>query len=64
MKTCPAYSSALIEWRNCARAPGGTDLGLAIVKHLVDLHGGEVGAVNRAGGGAEFTVTLPANPEP
>ena len=47
-----------------ARDPGGTGLGLAIVKHLVELHGGEVRAANRAGGGAEFTVTLPANPEP
>ena len=47
-----------------ARDPGGTGLGLAIVKHLVELHGGEVRAANRAGGGAEFTLTLPAGPEP
>ena len=47
-----------------ARDPGGTGLGLAIVKHLVELHGGEVRAANRAGGGAEFTVTLPAHLEP
>lgn len=41
-----------------ARDPGGTGLGLAIVKHLVELHGGTVGATNRAGGGAAFTVTV------
>jgi signal transduction histidine kinase len=33
---------------------------LAIVRHLVELQGGEVRAGNRPGAGAEFTVTLPA----
>ena len=47
-----------------ARDPGGTGLGLAIVKHLVELHGGEVRVENRAGGGAKFTVLLPAAPGP
>lgn len=43
------------------RDPGGTGLGLAIVKHLVGLHGGTVAAANRPGGGAVFTIELPAN---
>jgi len=43
-----------------ARNPGGTGIGLAIVKHLVQLLGGEVRAGNREGEGAVFTVTLPA----
>jgi signal transduction histidine kinase len=44
-----------------ARArPGGTGLGLAIVRNLVHVLGGDITAANRAGGGAEFTVTLPA----
>ena len=42
------------------RDPGGTGLGLAIVKHLVELHGGRASAANRSGGGAVFTVELPA----
>jgi two-component system phosphate regulon sensor histidine kinase PhoR len=42
-----------------ARAPGGTGIGLAIVKHLVELLGGSVSAGTRAEGGAVFTVRLP-----
>jgi signal transduction histidine kinase len=46
--------------RSRSRDPGGTGLGLAIVRHLVELHGGRVEAANRSGGGASFTVRLPA----
>ncbi len=42
-----------------SRETGGTGLGLSIVKHLVGLHGGDVRAGNRPGGGAIFTVSLP-----
>ena len=46
--------------RSRTRDPGGTGLGLSIVRHLVELHGGRVAAANREGGGAIFTVWLPA----
>ena len=45
---------------SATRAHGGLGLGLAIVKHLVDLHGGSVGADSAGHGhGATFWVTLP-----
>ncbi|MEV5605574.1 HAMP domain-containing sensor histidine kinase [Streptomyces sp. NPDC052299] len=37
----------------------GSGLGLAIAQENVRLHGGTVGAANRPGGGAVFTVELP-----
>jgi two-component system sensor histidine kinase KdpD len=39
--------------------PQGLGLGLAVVKGLVEAHGGKVIAENRAGGGARFVFSLP-----
>jgi signal transduction histidine kinase len=45
------------------RAHGGLGLGLAIVRHLVELHGGSVGVHSAGEGqGATFTVRLPLAP--
>jgi CheY-like chemotaxis protein len=41
------------------RSYGGLGLGLAIVRHLVELHGGTVSADSRPGEGATFSVQLP-----
>ena len=37
----------------------GTGLGLAVVKRIVESHGGEVSVKSRPGRGATFVVTLP-----
>lgn len=42
-----------------ARAGQGTGLGLAIVQTIARMHGGEAGARNRPGGGAEVWISLP-----
>lgn len=39
---------------------GGVGLGLPIARHLAEIHGGSLEASNRAGGGAIFTLRLPA----
>jgi two-component system, OmpR family, sensor histidine kinase KdpD len=44
--------------------PGGIGLGLAIVKGFVEVQGGRVNAFNRQGGGALFTITMPASESP
>ena len=39
---------------------GGTGLGLSLVKGFTEAQGGQVAAANRPGGGAIFTLKLPA----
>jgi PAS domain S-box-containing protein len=45
--------------RSVARSYEGTGIGLALVKELTELHGGQVSASSTPGVGSEFTVTLP-----
>ncbi|WAJ27268.1 ATP-binding protein [Antarcticirhabdus aurantiaca] len=45
------------------RTHEGTGIGLALVKDLVVLHGGEVAVTDRPGGGSVFLVTLPFGTE-
>jgi two-component system phosphate regulon sensor histidine kinase PhoR len=42
-----------------ARGDRGTGLGLAVVKHTVEAHGGSVSVQSREGHGSTFTLTLP-----
>jgi two-component system OmpR family sensor kinase len=44
------------------RGRGGAGLGLSIVAAIVGAHGGRVQAANAPGGGAVFTINLPAAP--
>ena len=42
-----------------SNAYGGTGIGLALVKELVDLQGGEIQVVSETGNGTSFTIYLP-----
>ena len=46
--------------RSAARTQG-SGIGLAVVAELVAAHHGTINATNRADGGAEFTITMPAD---
>jgi two-component system OmpR family sensor kinase len=48
--------------RSRARSQGGVGLGLAIVRSLVEVHGGTVDYRPRTGGGSVFRVSLPLAP--
>jgi PAS domain S-box-containing protein len=51
----PFYRAA-----HAVKESGGLGLGLAVCKRLIDLQGGEVWALTRDSGGAEFGFSLPA----
>jgi signal transduction histidine kinase len=42
----------------------GSGLGLSIVKHLTELHGGQVHVESQLGYGSVFSITLPAQVRP
>ncbi len=42
-----------------SRAQGGTGLGLALVKHVLNRHGGRLAIESTPGEGATFTMHLP-----
>ena len=43
-----------------SRSSGGSGIGLAIVKQLVEAHSGQVGVESQPGKGTAFSFTLPA----
>jgi len=60
----PADASRLFEkWERASTAPG-VGLGLAVVRAVVEAHGGTVEAANRDGGGALFRISIPAPAPP
>jgi heavy metal sensor kinase len=45
-----------------SRDRGGAGLGLAIAKWAVEIHGGKIAVIGRAGAGSEFRIVLPFAP--
>ncbi len=57
----PEHQEAVFEpMRRLDRGKEGTGMGLAIVKRIVERHGGQVGLSSTPGKGTEITFTLPA----
>ena len=45
------------------RRHGGTGLGLSVVKHIVEAHGGTITVKSKQGEGSAFTFTIPTHPD-
>ena len=56
----PHIFEAFYRAKHAVKESGGLGLGLAVCKRLIDLQGGEMWALTREGGGAEFGFSLPA----
>ena len=60
----PGDSSRLFEKFVRASAAPGAGIGLAVVRAIVEAHGGRVDALSREGGGALFRIVLPTPAPP
>jgi len=56
----PALGATLFDKFVRASSAPGAGLGLAVVRAIVEAHGGRVGVANAPAGGAQFRVELPA----
>ena len=60
-----SVASQIFEPFFTTKGPGeGTGLGLAVVRSIVEEHGGTITAQTRADGGARFRIRLPITPQP
>jgi signal transduction histidine kinase len=48
--------------RSRSRATGGTGLGLALARRVIETHGGRISLVSAVGKGTTVTIQLPTSP--